>query len=379
MSLDDSRFPHWMRREIDQQPTVLKTCLESYLGDLGKLAHLRLPIADDFLPANLSEIQIIACGTSRHAGLIGQFWLEQLAQVPTRVRSGSEFLEAPFPKAAQALTIAVTQSGETADTLQALDAIDAAWACMGTSGGRCPQLGITNQPGSTLASRVDAVLLTQAGDEVGVAATKTFTAQLLVFYLLALDIAQRRGRLTQPELGMRLAELAKLPDQVQAGLELDGAIATMAQSFVGAEHCIVLGRGINRAIALEGALKLKETTYLHAEGYAAGEFMHGPLALLDRQIPVVAIDPAGAAHPGMIANLQKVSALGAPLFGILTAPSPTADLFDQTLILPPVSEFLSPFLTVLPLQLLAYHIAVQRGLNVDRPRHITKTIAKIPG
>jgi glucosamine--fructose-6-phosphate aminotransferase (isomerizing) len=380
--------PHWMLREIDQQPSVIQACLAAYLATTDRatadraaadggdtLLELRLPIPGDWFEPT-QEIHILACGTSRHAGLVGQFWLEQLANIPVRVRSGSEFLAAPFPRTAHTWTIAVTQSGETADTLRALE-LDKKLN-KENSVGRSRQLGITNQPQSSLARQVDAVLPTLAGAEVGVAATKTFTAQLFVFYLLALDFAHRAGRLTAEQLQQRLQELHQVPAQMQAVLELNPTIQAIAQSFATVDHCILLGQGVNRAIALEGALKLKETTYLHAEGYAAGEFMHGPMALLDQRVPVIAIAPALASHPTVLENLRNIKALGAPVLGILTEPSAPADLrdlFDHALILPKVSEVLSPFLTVIPLQLLAYYIAVQRGLPVDRPRNITKTLS----
>jgi glucosamine--fructose-6-phosphate aminotransferase (isomerizing) len=374
-----SSVTHFMLREIYEQPKVVQACLKAYLslaqGEKQELS-LGLGLADGFL-GDVSEIQIhmIACGTSRHAALVGQFWMEQLAQIPTRVRSGSEVLQAPFPHVAHGLTIAITQSGETADTLRALEFAKKRNI---ESAGRSRYLGITNQPQSSLASQVDAVLPTLAGVEVGVAATKTFTAQLLVFYLLALDFAHQTGRLTGEAFQQRLKELHQLPAQLQAALELSPSILAIAQSFAAVDHCILLGQGVNRAIALEGALKLKETTYLHAEGYAAGEFMHGPIALLDERVPVVAIVPTLTSHPVLLENLHKIKALGAPILGILTEPYVPADftaLFDHALVLPKISEALSPLLTVIPLQLLAYHIAVQRGLNVDRPRNITKTLS----
>jgi glucosamine--fructose-6-phosphate aminotransferase (isomerizing) len=304
---------------------------------------------------------------------VAQFWLEQLAGIPTRVRSGSEFLASPFPLKPSTLTIGVTQSGETADTLQAL-----AWEQQRRAE-RSPALpadfvGITNQPDSSLAQQVDVLLPTFAGTEVGVAATKTFTTQLVVFYLLALLLAE--PQLTDDRRAQAQTALQQLPAQIQQVLQQSAHIQTLAQQFVDRQHCILLGRGVNHAIALEGALKLKETTYLHAEGYAAGEFMHGPIALLDQQVPVIAIAPAGQCQAALLANVQTAKSHGSPVMGIVTTDQATATehLFDAQIVLPVIDEILSPLLTVIPLQLLAYFIAVQRGLNVDRPRNITKTL-----
>lgn len=237
-------------------------------------------------------------------------------------------------------------------------------------------LGVTNQPASSLAKQVDYVLPTLAGAEIGVAATKTFVNQLVVFACVTLELAYERGAIADDVLQRHLAQLHQLPIKIEQVLEQEGVIKDLAHRLVAAQHCIVLGHGVNWAIALEGALKLKETTYLHAEGYAAGEFMHGPIALLDASIPVIAIAPAGSPYPAMLPTLRKAKSHGAPMIGIVTAnnASETADLFDPAIVLPAIDELLSPILTVIPLQLLAYHIAVQRGLDVDRPRNITKTL-----
>ncbi len=363
-----------MLQEIQQQPEVIHTCLTTYLGESAAcfLPPVLMALRDR-LPVPLQEIHIIASGTSRHAGLVAQFWFEQLAGIPTRIRSGSAFLEAPFPLTPHTLTIGVTQSGETADTLQAL-ALD-----QQRRAGRSPELqaclvGITNHANSSLAQQVDVLLPTLAGLEVGVAATKTFTSQLVVFYLVALMLAEQR--LERDRFTPALTALQQLPTQVQQVLQQAPAIQSLATQWRDASHCILLGRGINRAIALEGALKLKETTYLHAEGYAAGEFMHGPIALLDERVPVIAIAPAGKTQAALLTNVQKAKSHGAPVIGIVTRDNANATerLFDTQIVLPAIDEILSPLLTVIPLQLLAYYIAVLRGLNVDRPRNITKTL-----
>jgi glucosamine--fructose-6-phosphate aminotransferase (isomerizing) len=377
---DANSFVHFMLQEIHQQPEVVRACFANYLDPQGNRSPepganpIRLGLPEEFLE-NLEQIHILACGTSRHAGLVAQYWLEQIAGIPTRVRSASEFVSAPFPFTARTLTIAITQSGETADTLAAVEQEQARRA--GQVAVLQPKLlGITNQPTSSLTQRVHQVLPTLAGAEVGVAATKTFLSQLVVLICLCLDLAYRRQTLATEPIQPLLTKLQALPEQISAVLQQASAIQQLAQEFVAAKSCVVLGRGVNRAIALEAALKLKETTYIHAEGYAAGEFLHGPIALLDPTIPVIAIAPTGKTYEQAIANAQKAKSHGASVIGITTTDAPVAaDLFDSVLKLPAIDELLSPFLTVIPLQLLAYYIAVERGLNVDKPRHITKTLA----
>jgi glutamine---fructose-6-phosphate transaminase (isomerizing) len=379
---DRQGFAHFMLKEIYEQPEVVRRCLATYLNPHWSSDQAFTGASTPFnlaLPAQLfatvAEIHIVACGTSRHAGLVAQYWLEQLAGIPTRVRSASEFVSAPFPLTANTLTIAVTQSGETADTLAA---IAVAKDRRSPSEGSLQSwlLGITNQPESSLAKVVDCTLPTLAGSEVGVAATKTFVAQLVVCCCLALEFAVRRRALSPQQLAHTIAALRSLPEQIEILLNQQREpIQTAAQTLVAVNDCIVLGRGINHAIALEGALKLKETTYIHAEGYAGGEFMHGPIALLDANAPVIAIATAGSVYHSMLANAQKAKSNGATLIGI-TNGTEQADhaVFDHLLTVPAINEALSPFLTVIPLQLLAYTIAAQRGLDVDRPRNITKTL-----
>ncbi len=375
---DTSGFTHFMLKEIYEQSTAVQRCLTAYhqLDWCNTQApgispfNLNLP---DTLYRQLAQVQVVACGTSRHAGLVGQYWLEQMAGIPTRVRSASEFVSAPLPLVANTLTIAITQSGETADTLAAV----ATERDRQSSQNPSPSwlLGITNQPESALANLVDFTLPTLAGAEIGVAATKTFLTQLVVLYCLALDLAFRQHRLTAEALCLRLAALESLPEILTTLLEQEHeSIRQLAVSLAAVEDCVVIGRGVNRAIALEGALKLKETTYIHAEGYAGGEFMHGPIAMLDETVPVIVIAPAGSVYDRIIANARTIKANGTPLIGITNTLDGSA-VFDHWIKIPAIEESLSPLLTVVPLQLLAYEIAVERGLNVDRPRHITKTLS----
>lgn len=365
-----------MLQEIRQQPAVIQTCLEKYV-DLDWRATATTKAASPFhlgLPSDLllqqEQIHLLACGTSRHAALVAQYWFEQVAALPARVRSASEFVVAPLPLHGPTLTIAITQSGETADTLAAVEQRRQAGPNRGAI------VGITNQTDSSLAQRVDYLLPTLAGPEIGVAATKTFTSQLLVLLCLMVELAYRRQRLSETRLGEILDSLRTLPQALATLLQQQASIAAIASTLADCQHCIVLGQGLNRAIALEGALKLKETTYIHAEGYAAGEFLHGPIALIDSSIPVIALVPPDDTEDAVLQTIQKVKSYKAPVVGITTSSSKTPELFDQTIWLPEVDRWLSPFLTVIPLQILAYSIAVERHLNVDKPRNITKTLSR---
>ncbi len=370
-------FAHLMLKEIWEQPDVVQTCLDTYLpAPTLPPTHprsLSLPLPP-LLATNLEQIHILACGTSRHAGLIAQYWFEQITGIPTRVRSASEFVAAPLPLTPATLTIAITQSGETADTIAAVKHQKSAYTSLEVP---TKLLGMTNQPDSLLTSLVDYTLLTLAGDELGVAATKTFTTQLTVLFCLLLDIAYQHQAITDDWFNQMATELRSLPQQLETILlEQEESIKQLAPGFATARNCLVLGQGVNRAIALEGALKLKETTYIHAEGYAAGEFLHGPIALLDETIPVIVIAPNDNTQQQVVHTLRRVKSHNVRAIGITTTDtSPEVlQLFDHAIMLPPTHPLLSPWLTVIPLQLLAYHIAVQKGLNVDRPRHITKTI-----
>ena len=364
--------PHFMLKEIHEQPAVIQNCLNHYLD--AATGKLRLGLPADWYP-QINEFHILACGTSRHAGLVGQFWIEQLAGIPARIRSGSEFQEAPLPLTAHTLTIGVTQSGETTDTLKALE-MDKQRRMGRSQQDSFRSLGITNQASSSLAQMVDVLLPTLAGQEIGVAATKTFTTQLVVFFLLTLDFAQRRQCISESTYRALIEELQQIPLIIQQVLQQEPIIQTIAAQLIETHHCILLGRGVNRAIALEGALKLKETTYLHAEGYAAGEFMHGPIALLDEQVPVIAIAPSDATYEALRPNVQKAKSHGSPIIGLVTSDTSSESnaIFDTAISLPQVPDLLTPLITVIPLQLLAYHLATLRGLDVDRPRNITKTI-----
>jgi glucosamine--fructose-6-phosphate aminotransferase (isomerizing) len=371
-------FKHFMLKEIYEQPGVVRAGLEAYLDSNWTVQSGQSPIQlglDDAFYQDLEQIQIVACGTSWHAGLVGKYLLEQLAEIPTQVHYASEFRYSPTPLTPHTLTIGVTQSGETADTLSALDMEKRRRSEMG--GKFQPKLlGITNRLDSTLAQVADYLLNTHAGIEIGVAATKTFTAQLVAFYCLALDLAYRRQTLPSERLSQIVDELRQLPAQIESILEVqERYVEQLAHQFEETQDFIFIGRGINFPIALEGALKLKEISYIHAEGYPAGEMKHGPIALLDAKVPVVAIAMPGAVYEKVLSNAQEAKARDARLIGVTPmADQEAAEVFDDLLPVPHVEELLSPLLTVIPLQFLAYHIAARRGLDVDQPRNLAKSV-----
>ncbi len=379
-------FRHFMLKEIYEQPGVVRTCLEAYLN-----SDWNLNAGDQTLPQafqspiqlgiplsvyeNLEQIQILACGTSWHASLVGKYLLEQLAGIPTMVQYASEFRYAPAPMTPNTLTIGVTQSGETADTLAALEMEQKRRSEL------LPQyqarlLGITNRAESSLGILVPNIIETHAGIEIGVAATKTFVTQLIAFYCLALDLAWQRQTLPTSRIEEIVVGLRQLPAQIELVLESqERYIEELAHNFAETQDFIFLGRGINFPIALEGALKLKEISYIHAEGYPAGEMKHGPIALLDAKVPVVAIAMPGSVYEKVLSNAQEAKARDARLIGVTPINDPeAAETFDDLLPVPAVEELLSPILTVIPLQLLAYHIAARRGLDVDQPRNLAKSV-----
>lgn len=352
------KFQHFMLKEIYEQPEVIRHSLARYFH--SSEGFQELPALDQ-----VEEVQILACGTSFHAGLIGQFLLEQVAGIPTRVRSASEFLTAPFPLTRTTLLLVVSQSGETADVLAAMKFVKQA-----ASGEAFKILAITNNSQSSIATEADYEISVAAGVETSVAATKTFTAQLALFYGLAFFYAGQGHRLSDEQLKGWNAQLDALPAQVEEVLQQEATIAAIAASLKDTKSLILLGTGINYPIALEGALKLKETTYTHAEGYAAGEFLHGSIALLDHTIPAIAICPS---QTSKLANAERVLKVAQKIRHngsdvILLGGS------DSAILLPPCNELLSPFLNIIPLQLLAYHLAIARNIDVDRPRNITKSL-----
>ena len=376
---DKRSFRHFMLKEIHEQPETAALWLARHLPEAGERL-VALPL-DEGLLEGVERIDVLACGTSRHAAQVGAHLLEQLAGIPTRVFYASEFRYGPPPLGPHTLTIGVTQSGETADTLAAL-AMEQERRRLVADPAYAPRLlGITNRPESSLGRMADQVLDIGAGIEVGVAATKTFMGQLLAFYGLALALAERRvglqaggGTISRGRLQELVAALRAVPGQLrQLIADHDQRAEALAHRFEGTQDVIFLGRGINFPIALEGALKLKEISYIHAEGYPAGEMKHGPIALLDARVPVVSIAVPGTVFEKVLSNAQEAKARDAELIGVAPACA-DSEIFDVLLPVPVVDELLSPLLTVIPMQLLSYHIAAHRGLDVDQPRNLAKSV-----
>ncbi|ANV90178.1 glutamine--fructose-6-phosphate transaminase (isomerizing) [Picosynechococcus sp. PCC 8807] len=367
-------FRHYMLKEIYEQPAVVRTNLEVYLNPEAA-QPINLGINDPIFLDNIDHIQIVACGTSWHASLVGKYLLEQLAGIPTFVHYASEFRYSPSPIMPNTLTIGVTQSGETADTIAALE-MEKERRLHHNDHLKARLLGITNRSESTITHIVDQVLYTHAGIEIGVAATKTFTAQLMSFYCLALELAARRQALAPEKLQHIVTGLQQIPTQIESILaDQEKSIEELAHNFTDTQDFIFIGRGINFPIALEGALKLKEISYIHAEGYPAGEMKHGPIALLDAKVPVVAIAMPGDIYEKVISNAQEAKARDALLIGVTALDDTEAtQTFDEVLPVAAVDEILSPLLAVIPLQLLSYHIAARRGLDVDQPRNLAKSV-----
>ena len=382
VQVEKQGFRHYMLKEIYEQPAVVRTCLDSYLNpnwhadENPDYSPVNLGLSPN-LTDNLEHIQILACGTSWHAALIGKYLLEQVANIPTTVDYASEFRYSPKPIIPNTLTIGVTQSGETADTIAALEAERDRRASLEPKL-QAKLLAITNRPESTIAQICDRVINTQAGIEIGVAATKTFVAQVMNFYFLAIDLAYRRQTLSQEKIGEILDGLRHIPSQIETILDTQAEyIEELAHNFTTeTKDFIFIGRGINFPIALEGALKLKEISYIHAEAYPAGEMKHGPIALLDREVPVVAVAMPGSVYDKVISNAQEAKARDARLIGVTTAMNATeaAHTFDDILTVPEVDELISPVLAVVPLQMLSYHIAAIKGLDVDQPRNLAKSV-----
>jgi glutamine---fructose-6-phosphate transaminase (isomerizing) len=382
VQVEKQGFRHYMLKEIYEQPAVVRTCLNTYLNpnwhadENPDYSPVNLGLTPN-LTDNLEHIQILACGTSWHAALIGKYLLEQLAGIPTTVDYSSEFRYSPKPIIANTLTIGVTQSGETADTIAALESERARRANLEPKF-QAKLLAITNRAESSIAQICDRIIDTHAGIEIGVAATKTFIAQTMGFYFLSLDLAYRRQSILNQKIGEIIEGLRHIPSQIEAILDTQAdAIEELAHDFTTeTEDFIFIGRGINFPIALEGALKLKEISYIHAEAYPAGEMKHGPIALLDNKVPVVAVAMPGSVYDKVISNAQEAKARDARLIGVTTAMNATeaAHTFDDILTVPEVDELISPILAVVPLQMLSYHIAAIKGLDVDQPRNLAKSV-----
>ena len=371
---DKRNFRHFMLKEIYEQPETAQLWVDKFLPmDLPSGNSVALPISKSLLE-KIEQIQILACGTSRHAGMVGAYLLEQFAGVPTKVYFASEFRYAPPPLSPNTLTIGVSQSGETADTLAALRMEKKRRDSTGDSNFSFHQLGITNRVDSSLGRELDNVIDIGSGIEIGVAATKTFLGQMLSFYGLTLLFAAHRQNRTPQEILDLSNNLRLIPQQLTDLIKKHDSLSQgIAHLFVETKDVIFLGRGINYPIALEGALKLKEISYIHAQGYPAGELKHGPIALLDQHVPVVSIAIPGVVYEKVLSNSQEAKARDARLIGVSTYGS-ESEIFDELFTIPKVSEWVSPLLTVVPLQLFSYHIAAHKGLDVDQPRNLAKSV-----
>jgi glucosamine--fructose-6-phosphate aminotransferase (isomerizing) len=364
-SIELGGYPHFMLKEICEQPQSIQGTLRGRLvfeHGTARLNGLRLDPADC---AAIRRIVIVACGTSWHAGLVGRHLIEELAGIPVEVEYASEYRYRRQLTVPGTLVMAISQSGETADTLEALRAARAA-------GSRV--VGIVNVVGSTIAREADGGVYLHAGPEIGVASTKAFTAQIVALALFALYVGRHRG-LSEAQ-GQELAyEMARLPELLDDTLELAPVVEGLARSFADAPNFLYLGRGVNFPVALEGALKLKEISYIHAEGYPAAEMKHGPIALIDAQMPVVFLAPSDHLYRKALSNLQEVKARGGRIIAITNRGNgDLGGLADHELKVPKTHPLLSPVLTSVPLQLLAYHIAVLRGCDVDKPRNLAKSV-----
>src|SRR3989454_1003323 len=358
-------YPHFMLKEICEQPETVRSTLRGRLLPVAGTARLNGLNVAAAQCAYIRRIVIVACGTSWHAGLVGRHVIEELSGIPVGVEYASECRYGRKLRVPGTLTIAISQSGETADTVEALRAAKAA-------GSRV--VGIVNVVGSTIAREADGGIYLHAGPEVGVASTKAFTSQLVALLLLGLHLGRQRG--LSVEDGRELAaQLAQLPELVARTLELEPEVQALAQRYADANNALYLGRGVNFPVALEGALKLKEISYIHAEGYPAAEMKHGPIALIDENMPVVFLAPKDQVYAKALSNMQEVKARGGHIIAITSEGNgDLCHLADHELRVPACPPLLSPVLTVIPLQLLAYHIAVLRGCDVDRPRNLAKSV-----
>ncbi len=364
--IEKGGYDHFMLKEIHEQPNAIR---DTYRGRLiAKQGIIRMAGIDDniekFLNAN--RIIIVACGTSWHAGLVAEYIFEDLARIPVEVEYASEFRYRNPVITEKDVVIAISQSGETADTLAAIKLAKSKGAFV---------FGVCNVVGSTIARETNAGAYTHAGPEIGVASTKAFTTQITVLTLIALKLAKENGSLSKPEFHRHLQELELIPDKVKEALTADEHIKTVAATYKDAKNCLYLGRGYNFPVALEGALKLKEISYIHAEGYPAAEMKHGPIALIDDQMPVFVIAINKGHYEKVVSNIQEIKSRSGKIIGIVTkGDKDVKALADYVIEVPETIESLTPLLTTIPLQLLSYHIAVMLDKNVDQPRNLAKSV-----
>ena len=365
-SIEKGGYEHFMLKEIFEQP---RSILDSMRGRMiAESDHLMMGGIREYENkfAKAKRIIIVACGTSWHAGLVAEYLIEDFARIPVEVEYASEFRYRNPIITEKDIVIAISQSGETADTLAALELAKSKGATI---------FGICNVVGSSIARATDAGAYTHAGPEIGVASTKAFTAQVTVLTLIAMIIGSKRGMLETTKLHQLMVELENIPAKVEIALQLNDQIVEIAEVFKDATNFLYLGRGYNFPVALEGALKLKEISYIHAEGYPAAEMKHGPIALIDEHMPVVVIATKDSSYEKIVSNVQEVKARKGKVIAVVTEGDTTIpSMADYVIEIPETSEPLMPLLSVIPLQLLSYHIAVMRGCNVDQPRNLAKSV-----
>jgi glucosamine--fructose-6-phosphate aminotransferase (isomerizing) len=365
-AIDKAGFEHYMLKEIHEQPRSITDSIRGRVGLTDYSIHMRGIEEFENKLVNARRIIIVACGTSWHAGLVGEYLFEDIARVPVEVEYASEFRYRNPIIDEQDVVLAVSQSGETADTLAAIEMAKSKGATI---------YGICNVVGSSISRASHAGSYTHAGPEIGVASTKAFTAQITILTMIALAVGRAKGSLSEARYRQIIDELMLAPARIEAVLETNDQIRGIAERFQDARNFLYLGRGYNFPVALEGALKLKEISYIHAEGYPAAEMKHGPIALIDEEMPVVVVATNQSAYDKIVSNVQEVKARKGIVIAIVTAADrQIRKLADHTIVIPETEESLTPLLSVIPLQLLAYHIAVLRGCNVDQPRNLAKSV-----
>ena len=364
-SINKGHYRHYMLKEIHEQPKAIADCLQGRIADGRVLDSVFGPEAERIFQ-QVKQIQIIACGTSYHAGFVAKYWIEEILGIPCQIEVASEFRyrQSVVPK--DTLFVTLSQSGETADTLAALRNL--------SMEDYCGSLSICNVPESSLVRESSLVLMTRAGPEIGVASTKAFSTQLVAMLMLTVSMGQVRG-IDPGLLANIVRELSELPGQVDKLLALDKQIEFIAEDFIDKHHALFLGRGVHYPIAMEGALKLKEISYIHAEAYPAGELKHGPLALVDSDMPVVIVTPNDELLEKLHSNMQEVKARGGKLYVFAHQGSKSDDTGDDVVVeIDSASRWTTPILSTIPLQLLSYYVAVQRGTDVDQPRNLAKSV-----
>lgn len=365
-AIEKGGYPHFMLKEVFEQPHTIFDCLRGRLDLTEGKIHMRGVEENIEQLRNAGRIIIVACGTSWHAGLVAEYIFEELCRIPVEVEYASEFRYRNPVIHPGDVIIAISQSGETADTLVAIEKAKQQGALI---------FGVLNVVGSSIARMSHAGAYTHAGPEIGVASTKAFTAQLAVLMMMALKLAEEKGTIDSKRYQHLMTELSDIPGKVQTILQQTDHIERIAEKFAGARDFLYLGRGYNFPVALEGALKLKEISYIHAEGYPAAEMKHGPIALVDENLPVVFVATKDACHEKIISNMQEIRARKGMIIAVISEGDDTIPgLTEDVMVVPAADEIVAPLLSVIPLQLLAYHIGVRKGLDVDKPRNLAKSV-----